>query len=314
MTSSLVSTLDRIVGDGAPVVSVAPVQLAAPGRVFPLEVRISAPATGTDLPVVLFSHGNGWSLDGYAPLASFWASRGFVVIQPTHLDSRRNGIGLDDPRFPTIWTERIEDMRRILDQLDDVEAAVPGLAGRMDRTRIAAIGHSWGAQTVQTLLGARVVDARGRAGEDMSDPRVTAGILLAATGTGGAHLHPFAQANFPFMNPSFSELTTPTLVVAGDLDQSPMSSRGPDWFTDAYTLSPGATDLVTLVGAEHTLGGIPGYEVAETTDENPERVAALQRLTTAYLRSRLPPTDTIWDAARAALHATSEPFVRVDTK
>lgn len=90
----------------------------------------------------------------------------------------------------------------------------------------------------------------------MSDSRVSAGILLAATGLAGDDLHPFAQANFPFMRPSFAELTTPTLVVAGDHDQSKMSSRGPDWFTDAYTHSPGATDLLTFFGAEHGLGGI----------------------------------------------------------
>jgi hypothetical protein len=57
-------------------------------------------------------------------------------------------------------------------------------------------------------------------------------------------------------------------------------SDGPDWFTDAYTPSPGATGLITFHGPEHALGGIPGYEVAETTDENPERVAVLQRLST----------------------------------
>ncbi|WP_410925254.1 alpha/beta hydrolase family protein, partial [Pseudomonas aeruginosa] len=78
----------------------------------------------------------------YAPLTAFWASRGFVVIQPTHLDSRRNGFGFDHPVFPTIWTERIADLTRILDQLDSIEAAVPGLAGRVDRSRVAAAGHS----------------------------------------------------------------------------------------------------------------------------------------------------------------------------
>ena len=74
------SSLDAIVGAGTAVVSVAPVRLSAPGRAYPLEVRVSAPVTGSDLPVVLFSHGNGWSLDGYAPLTAFWASRGFVVV------------------------------------------------------------------------------------------------------------------------------------------------------------------------------------------------------------------------------------------
>jgi pimeloyl-ACP methyl ester carboxylesterase len=315
VTTSLINTLDGVVKAGAPVVSVSPVTLPAPNREVPLEVRVSAPVTGTNLPVVLFSHGNGWNLDGYAPLTAFWASRGFVVIQPTHLDSRRNGFGFDHPVFPSIWTERIADLTRILDQLDVVEAAVPGLAGRMDRSRIAVAGHSWGGQTAQALLGARIVDDDGRVGDDMSDPRVTAGILFAATGLAGDELHPFAQQNFPFMRPSFQQLTTPTLVIAGDHDQSKMSSRGPDWFTDAFTHSPGATDLVTLFGAEHSLGGIVGYEVAETTDESPERVAVIQRVTTAYLRTALHVDDGSWPAARRALSDDSDDLIgRVDSK
>lgn len=314
MASSLVNSLDGIIGAGAPVVSVAPIQLSAPDRPVSLEVRVSAPATGTNLPVVVFSHGNGWNLDGYAPLTAFWASRGFVVIQPTHLDSRRNGFGFDHPVFPTIWTERIADLTRILDHLETIEAGVPGLAGRMDRRRVAATGHSWGGQTAQSLLGARILDETGQVGEDMSDSRVTAGVLFAATGVGGDDLHPFAQANFPFMRPSFQELTTPTLVVAGDDDQSKMSSRGPDWFTDAYTYSPGATDLLTFYGAEHSLGGIVGYEVAETTDENPQRVAVIQRMSTAYLRTALHVDDNSWPAARDAFKNSTEPTGHVDSK
>jgi len=76
-----------------------------------------------------------------------------------------------------------------------------------------------------------------------------------------------------------------------------LTVRGPGWFTDAYTLSPGANWLVTLFGAEHMLGGISGYLVTETTDENPERVAAVQQLTWAYLRSALYPEDPAWHAA-----------------
>jgi dienelactone hydrolase len=314
MSSSVAHVLDGILGEAAPVVSVAPVELSAPGRAVPLEVRVSAPASGTDLPIVLFSHGNGWNLDGYAPLTAFWASRGFVVIQPTHLDSRRNGFGFDHPVFPSIWTERIADLTRILDQLDAIEAAVPGLAGRMDRSRVAATGHSWGGQTAQALLGARILDEAGEVGDDMSDSRVSAGILFAATGLAGDDLHPFAQANFPFMRPSFAELTTPTLVVAGDHDQSKMSSRGPDWFTDAYTHSSGATDLLTFFGAEHGLGGIVGYEVAETTDEDPQRVAVIQRLSTAYLRTALHIDESSWPAARAAFIDSAAPNGRVDSR
>ncbi len=311
--STTLDSLDTIVGASTPVVSVAPVALESPGRRHDLHVRVSAPVTGTDLPIVLFSHGNGWSLDGYAPLTAFWASHGFVVVQPTHLDSRRLGTRMDDPGFADIWRTRVDDLVRVLDQLDTVESSVPGLAGRVDRTRIAAAGHSWGGQSVGELLGARVQDADGTPGEDLSDRRVRAGVLLAAAGTGD-DLSPWASTHLPFMRPSFDSLTTPTLVVAGDQDDSPLTTRGPEWMTDAYELSPGATDLVTLFGGEHSLGGIPGHEVAETTDEDPERVAVVQRLTTAYLRSALEPSDPSWDEARKAFTASDDRTGRIDSR
>ncbi|MFG1947201.1 alpha/beta hydrolase family protein [Nonomuraea sp. NPDC048826] len=291
-----------------PVVSAKPVTLPAPGRGTELRVRVSAPADGRDLPVVVFSHGFGESMDGYAPLADYWSAHGFAVIQPTHLDSRTLNLPPDDPRTPSIWRIRVEDLKRVLDGLDLVEAAVPGLAGRLDRGRIAVAGHSWGAQTASVLLGARVLGPDGGPGEDLSDPRVRAGVLFAAPGRGGADLTPFAVEHLPFMNPDFSGMTTPALVVAGDRDQSQLSVRGPDWFTDPYHLSPGAKSLLTLFGAEHSLGGISGYNVTETTDESPERVALIQRLTLAYLRTAFDPGDPNW------AEASAEPLGRLESR
>jgi dienelactone hydrolase len=297
-----------------PVISVRPVVLPAPDRGADLRVRVSAPMTGVDLPVIVFSHGFGESLDGYAPLVDFWAARGFAVLQPTHLDSRTLDVQPDDPRYPEIWRIRVQDLTRVLDGLDVLEAAVPGLAGRLDRDRVAVVGHSWGGQSASMLLGARVLDADGVPGEDLSDPRVKAGVLLATPGTGGADLAPFAAEHFSFMNPDFSGLSTPTLVVAGEKDQSALSVRGPEWFADPYFLSPGAKSLLTLSGAEHSLGGISGYTSAETTDENPERVALVQRLTWAFLRSALDPADPSWSAASAELAASPDPLGRVESK
>ncbi|MFI0895671.1 alpha/beta hydrolase family protein [Streptomyces sp. NPDC020983] len=282
----------------APVVSAWPVAVPAPGRGTDLQVRVSAPADGGDgpLPLLLFSHGFGSSLHGYAPLAEHWAAHGFVVVQPTHLDSRTLGVPAGDPRTPHIWRIRIEDLVRVLDALDAVEAAVPGLRGRVDRGRIAVAGHSWGAQTASALLGARVLGADGVPGEDMTDGRVRAGVLLALAGLGDAPT-PLAAEHFPFMRPSFATMGAPALIVAGDRDVSPLTTRGPDWFTDGYTHSPGPKSLLTLHGAEHSLGGIPGYEAAETTDESPARVGLVRRLSTAYLRSALDPAGPAWDAA-----------------
>src|SRR5690349_19879925 len=99
-----------------PVISIKPVVLSAPDRGEDLQVRVSAPATGHNLPIVVFSHGFGSSMDGYAPLADFWAAHGFVVIQPTHLDSRTLNLPPEDPRTPLIWRLRVDDLKRILDQ------------------------------------------------------------------------------------------------------------------------------------------------------------------------------------------------------
>lgn len=137
-------------------ISIKPITVPTPAtddRSFDLQVKVTASVSGGDLPVIVFSHGNGWSMDGYEPLVDRWVAAGFVVVQPTHLDSRRNGIGLQDPRFGTIWRVRIDDLHAVLDNLDDILARAGGLDARVDRERVAVVGHSWGAQTVGTSSG-----------------------------------------------------------------------------------------------------------------------------------------------------------------
>jgi dienelactone hydrolase len=293
------------------VISVRPVTLRVPGRGHDLEVRITAPTTGTDLPVIVFAHGFGQSMTGGDPLVDHWTGNGFVVVQPTFLDSARYGLTLDDPRYPTIWRTRVDDLVRILDDLETVVGAVPGLGGRVDTARLAVAGHSWGGQSVGMLLGARVLDADGQVGEDRTDPRVRAGVLLATTGVAGDDLTPFAQEHFPFMRPDFTRLRTPSIVVAGDRDQSALSTRGPDWFTDVYHRSPGARHLVTLHGGEHSLGGIQDYASTATTDESPERVDLVRWSTTAFLRTALGVDTDAWSAFAAGTHGA---VGHVDTK
>ncbi|MEU9878110.1 alpha/beta hydrolase family protein [Streptomyces phaeochromogenes] len=318
--SASAQTADTV-SSPTPVLSVSPVVLPAPGRAVDLQVRVSAPVTGSDLPVILLSHGQGYSnhlssLNGYAPLANYWAAHGFVVIQPTHLSSRTLSLDPSTPGAPLYWRSRAEDMTRILDQLDVIEAAVPQLLGRLDHGKAAVAGHSMGGHTASLLLGARLTDPDDGTEVNLAEPRIKAGVLLAAPGRGGDALTESVAENLSFfLTTDFSRMTTPTLVVAGDKDTSAhLTVAGADWHADPYVLSPGPKSLLTLFDAEHGLGGVSGYDVAETTDENIERVSAVQRLTWAYLRSELYQGDPAWQEATDALTADTDPLGRVESK
>jgi hypothetical protein len=309
------------VTDPTPVVTYSPLVLKVPGRAVDLEMKVSMPETGSDLPIILLSHGHGAanflsSLNGYGPLANFWAAHGFVVIQPTHLDSTALGLReKNHPEAPLYWRTRAKDMHHILDHLDQIEAAVPGLTGRLDRDRIAVAGHSLSGNTASLLLGMRVLDPDDDAEQDLSDPRIKAGVIFAAPGIGDGHLASFAAEHYPMMKyVDFSTMTAPALVVAGDKDLNLNFSDRLSYRSDAYAFSPAPKSLLTVFGAEHILGGISGYDAAETTDEDPERVAGLRALAWAYLRSQLYPGETAWPDAISALDNGSDPMGKVESK
>ncbi|MGC2997060.1 alpha/beta hydrolase family protein [Streptomyces sp. G35A] len=322
-TSTPTSTISAdALGTPVPVLSFSPVVLSVPGRPVDLQVRVSAPATGTGLAVILLSHGHGpsnnlSSLNGYAPLANFWAAHGFVVVQPTHLTSRTlSHLVADAPGAPDFWRSRAEDMTHVVDQLDVIERTVPQLAGRIDHTKIALAGHSLGGFTAALLLGAGLNDPDTGKVVRLVEPRIKAGVLLAAPGRGGDAFNGPMAEQWPIIGAlDFSTMTAPALVVAGDKDDSRyFTDMGPDWHADPYTLAPAPKTLLTLFGAEHGLGGIAGYDAAETTDENPQRVAALARLTAAYLHTQLHPGAPTWQVACQALTTGPAPVGRVESK
>lgn len=280
-------------------VAYTPITLPMAGRT-PLELRLTAPAAGNGLPIVLLSHGAGPSKyipskDGYAPLAQFWAERGFAVIQPTHGNSPVGGLSKDAPGAPYFWRQRVSEMKAILDHLDEVEQQAPAITGRLDHRPIAAAGHSLGGHTVSLLLGAQL------AGESFADPRISAGVLLAAPGRGGSDLTEHSAARFPFFDVDFAHMKTRSLVVCGADDDPHFTSRGPEWHADAFHDSPGANALIKLQGVGHGLGGIAGLDAKETDIEAPDSLEATRRLSLAWLRTALGVDIGAWPTAIASL-------------
>ncbi|KAI8946517.1 alpha/beta-hydrolase [Xylaria longipes] len=295
----------------SPIISFTPVIIPSPGRPAELQLRVTAPATGDALPIILLSHGYGpsnWlsSLQGYAPLAEFWAKHGFVVIQPTHLFSRTLSLPSPDGN-EMYWKSHPKDMIQILDQLDHIETVVPGLKGRLDKSKIAGAGHSFGSQTTSLLLGANNTDPRDRSVFSPFEKRIKAGILLGGVGSGGASLSENGRKMLPFYDIDFSAMHTPTLVIGGEDDISPhLTVRGADWHWDAYTHGPGQKNLLRVKGGHHGFGGISGWDAAETQDESPQILGFVQRMSLAYLRSQFYEGDNSWKQACEVLAGLNE--------
>ena len=78
----------------APVSSFHPVTFAVPDRIADLQLRVSAPATGRDLPVLLFPHGFGASdfiasMRGYGPLVDVSRRPWLGTLSPGARPGRR---------------------------------------------------------------------------------------------------------------------------------------------------------------------------------------------------------------------------------
>lgn len=298
--------------EAALTVAYTPIRLSMPGR-QPLELRLTAPATGNNLPILLLSHGFGPSnyipsKDGYAPLVQFWAERGFVVIQPTHASSRVGGLPSDAVGASFFWRERVEEMKSIIDHLTEIDRQAPAVAGRMDHSRIGAVGHSLGGHTVGLLLGAQLD------GEDFSDPRVSAGVLLTTPGRGGKDMTDENAARFPFFDVDFSTLTTRSLIVCGDMDNPRFTTRGPEWHADAFHDARGAEALLTMHGVGHGLGGIAALDAKETETEAPDVLEATRRLTLAWLQTALGVDGSAWRRACLALEGEAAPLATFTEK
>lgn len=318
MGDPMTASAGLLVAEPLAVTSFAPVTLQATHRPVSLSVKVTAPQQGQSLPVILLAHGHGGStytasMYGYEPLTLFWAAHGFAVIQPNHLDA--NFLGLreaEDPDSPLYLRHRAADMRQVLDNLDVIEAAVPGLAGRLDHSKVAAVGHSAGANTVGLLSG-MTITYNGETFGDV-EPRVGARVLIAPPGQ-GADLGEWATAHYPMLGGTdFSGMTEPALVVSGENDFTELFSPRRDWRYDAYTVSPGPKTQLMVMGAEHMFGGISGFDAAETSDESPQRVAIVRTMILAYLRSRLYAGDTTWTDTQAALTTSLPKAARVDDK
>lgn len=215
-----------------------------------LPLRVAYPLKPGPNPVIVFSHGGGCAKDTYSRLADHWASHGYVVIAPLHSDSRSLGFsfaGTDsDVILQVVYSRRL-DMRHILDSLDTIEALVPELAGRLDRQRLVAAGHSMGGATAMAVTGLELKNNVTGVVNSFPEDRFDALLLIGDPGARG------------FMpDAPWRAVSVPTLIITGTNDRGARvdASRMQFDIANPAKIADTPNHYLFITGMDHYMGGL----------------------------------------------------------
>lgn len=236
-----------------------------------VKLRVIYPDAVGTFPLVVFSPGMFCFPQMYDRVTGHWASHGYIVVIPNHLDSPNLG-KIKPEHLSILLSSRIRDMSFVLDALDDIEAV---LDLQVDPRRIAVAGHSFGGMITMIKSGLYLkANAYVYSGEP-ADDRFTAAVVMSGVG----------QMKQMKEN-SFDGLTGPLIATGGTLDLGRVGD-GVDhpweWRMSGFTMSPpGDKYSVALKDADHYLGGLICRD-NRGGEADPQGVAIDRAMTTAFL-------------------------------
>jgi dienelactone hydrolase len=234
-------------------VAIADVTVPQPDQGKDLPLRIAYPKEAGRYPIIVLSHGGGSSKDDYRRIGDHWVSHGYVVLAPTHKDSRSLGFDIakaGGPAMQQVMHSRMADMTFIARHLDDIAARVPGLADRMDAARLVAAGHSMGGFTALAAAGLKLKNKIS--GEVLSMPDVGYRALVLLSDPGKNPTMP----DDPWLH-----IAVPTFIYTGtnDLGGESKSGRKAPYGNDAIP-NPAAAQVTKhylwVDDVDHYLGGL----------------------------------------------------------
>lgn len=196
---------------------------AARGRSIRLKGYYPADYPAARLPVVVWSHGLGGSVDGASFLSRYLAAHGYVVIHVQHpgtdssLWEGKPGHPWDIirnthiPRSATL--NRFGDIPFVLDRLEEWMAGHPDMARVADLSTLGMSGHSFGAMTTQVMVGMLFPDESGKL-RSFREPRFRAGILYSPV--------PIQHVALDDPRDIYGGIDRPLLFMTGTDDSSPV--------------------------------------------------------------------------------------------
>tara|TARA_R110002072_G_scaffold303069_1_gene492548 strand:+ start:19352 stop:20326 length:975 start_codon:yes stop_codon:yes gene_type:complete len=214
-------------------------------------VTFHLPKPRTSQPLVIVSHGGAGSRDGLFALSSEIARQGYIVMCLEHVTSNlddirsrmRNGrlsfkdalIACGNDTVPR--KDRPLDVRFAIKLAEKLNRDDARFKGRIDVSRIAILGHSYGAYTTMVCCGVKPVNIE----EDLAEPRIKLGIALSPQAGNG---------NF-FDSDSFSDVSVPFVGITGTQDTTHFIASL-DQRRDFFKLMPkGDKHLLWIHDAHH---------------------------------------------------------------
>lgn len=114
----------------------------------------AAPPFPGGFPVLVHSHGYASFPGGNSHVIRYLVSHGWVVLEPAHVGNTLNDIDTSRPTPLSIYLWRPLDVRAAFDLAAGLPETDP-LAGKLDLSRAALSGHSFGTYTAWAVSGTR---------------------------------------------------------------------------------------------------------------------------------------------------------------
>lgn len=196
-------------------------------RRLSVQVRVPSDAPGAR-PVVVFSHGGGprsVCSFGNAEWGEALATAGYAVIHIAHsldaADQETACAAIGEPNCAETTAMlylRPGDVSAVISQIPTLVSAL-GLSGRLDTSRLAVAGHSFGAYTAMTAVGARV-DLGTLRSHSFADARIASALALSPQGVGRFGFYDRGGSDH-----SWASLSLPVLVQTGLGDDDPLTGE-----------------------------------------------------------------------------------------
>lgn len=213
-----------------------------PARQRAVPVRIRIPDGSTRVPVVLFSHGLGGSLDSGTDWTEAWAEAGIASVTIQHPGSDRGILttGITSGMSPTQLIARVRDVHFVIDELSRRKTQGACNLARIDLSKLGMSGHSFGAITTQAVSGQHYPLA---AMQGIADPRIKAAIAFSPS--------PPMRGNDDAA--AFGAIHIPFLSVTGTADVVPITPNvsAADRQRPFRAMPVGGKYLLVLAGANH---------------------------------------------------------------